>query len=96
MYELITGGLHVSGLDVLGALHEALLCLARNVQAEFGKGARATAILGGTGPVTSDAEGIAPLRLQGENLLDPDLMLPEVVKIVLIEKPLTGPEPEIG
>jgi hypothetical protein len=56
----------------------------------------AAAVFGRTGTRPSDTDGIACLRIVWSHAFEPDVMLPQVTQVVLVQETLTGPESEAG
>ncbi len=64
--------------------------------AQFQKRPRPATVLGRNSAPTADAHRVPSSGLQRPNLLDPDVMLPAVGEVVLIQEALADTQPELA
>jgi hypothetical protein len=60
------------------------------------KGCYATAIFRWAGSLPADTDGIDLLGRKRQNAFQPDLVLPPISEVILVEKPFSEPEVELG
>ena len=94
--ELIADGLAIAGVDGFEQSLQVLGDVERGRIASSQEGPGATAVLRRCPALPADAERIAPRRLLREPPFDPDLVLPGVAEVILVEEPLVGAELEVG
>jgi hypothetical protein len=91
---VVLDGVEIPRLDARDELPQVLTDVARDRIATLQEGPGPTAVLRRCRASPADTDGIGSFRLHDEPAFDPDLVLPRVAKIVLIEESLDGAELE--
>jgi hypothetical protein len=93
--QLIAEGIEIGGLDILEDSLQVLADLPRDCVPALVERPGAAAVFRRSRPPSTDTDRVRSLRLRGEPAFDPDLVLPGVVEVILVDEPLVGSEPEV-
>ncbi len=92
--QVVLDGVEIPRLHALDESLQVLADVARGRIAAHQEGPGSAAVFRRRRAATADTHGIGSLRLHDEPSLDPDLVLPGVAKVVLVEESLVGAELE--
>ena len=94
--ELATDGVAIAGFHGLDQTLQVLAHAERYCVASSQEGPGAAAAFRRSLAFPTDTDRIAPLRLLREPGFDPDLVLPRVAEVILIEEAFVAAELEVG